>query len=311
MKVNLFILTAFLFLSGLVEAQQRRGRGRAPRIPQNTTPGVDSSSMAAPVENKVVAAPPSPIDSILRQDSLVTASGYDPLSLRKVHVSDVMYKMQVWRVLDLREKCNQPFFAKGNEITKAICDAVYAGKLMAYAKDSLNRLLTLQEFKSKIIDPSSAQTDADGNVVEGSGEPYLSSQLYLLKFRENLLFDKQRSRFYYDVQSVTLFIPAEYNRIKEGIEQEVASFRYVDVAQVFKTMPNARWYNGMNRAEDKKISDAMDLRLFCSRIYKISNPKDQMIEDMPEYRGSPRSVLVASQKYEYELVAKENEVWDY
>jgi hypothetical protein len=131
-----------------------------------------------------------------------------------------------------------------------------------------------------------------------------------LKFRENLLFDKQRSRFYYDIQTVTLFIPAEFNTIK-GTETEVASFRYKDLVQVFKNMPTARWYNFQNRAEDKKVADAMDLRLFCSRIIKISNPKDAMIEDMPEYNTSDKAILIASQKYEYDLVAKENEVWDY
>jgi gliding motility associated protien GldN len=232
------------------------------------------------------------------------------LSLRKVHVSDVMYKMQVWRVMDLREKCNQPFLAEGNEITKAICDAVFSGKLSAYAKDSLTTMLSLEQFKEKLMDPSSMQTDADGNPVPGTGTPFMPKQLYTLKFRENLLFDKQRSRFYYDIQTITLFVPAEFNSIK-GTETEVASFRYTDVARVFRSMPNARWYNSQNRAEDKKISDAMDLRLFCSRILKISNPKDKMIEDMPEYRDSPRSILIASQKFEYELVAKENEVWDY
>jgi gliding motility associated protien GldN len=250
------------------------------------------------------------VDSLRREDSLVVASGYDPLSVRKVHTSDVMYRMQVWRVLDLREKCNQPFFARDNEITKAIIDEVYAGRLDAYSKDSLTKLLTLQEFKDKIVDPSSAQVDADGNPIPGTGVPFMPKYLYILKFRENLLFDKQRSRFYYDIQTVTLFIPAEFNTIK-GTETEVASFKYKDLVQVFRNMPNARWYNSQNRAEDKKIADAMDLRLFCSRIIKISNPKDAMIEDMPEYNTNDRSILVASQKYEYDLVAKENEVWDY
>ena len=250
------------------------------------------------------------LDSLRREDSAVVKEGYDPLSVRKVHVSDVMYKMQIWRVLDLREKCNQPFFAKDNQITKAIVDEVYAGRLNAYSKDSLTQLMSLTEFKDKIIDPSSAQVDAEGNPIPGSGVPFLASNLYVLKFRENLLFDKQRSRFYYDIQTVTLFIPAEYNTIK-GTETEVASFKYKDLVRVFKNMPNAKWYNSQNRAEDKKISDAMDLRLFCSRIIKISNPKDQMIEDMQEYNTSDKTVLIASQKYEYELVAKENEVWDY
>lgn len=310
MKSFFFVLAGFLLLANLAEGQQRKKKARVPKADPSAS-AADSAAAAAPIAN--VAAPPpvqGAMDSIRRSDSLITAAGYDPLSMRKVHVSDVMYKMQVWRVLDLREKCNQPFLAKGNEITKAICDAVFSGKLTAYAKDSLNQMLSVQEFKDKMVDPSSAQVDAEGNPIAGTGTPFMPNQLYTIKLRENLLFDKQRSRFYYDIQAITLFIPAEFNTLK-GTETEVASFRYADVAKVFKSMPNARWYNSQNRAEDKKISDAMDLRLFCSRILKISNPKDLMIEDMPEYRDSPRSVLIASQKYEYELVAKENEVWDY
>lgn len=309
MIMNRKILVLFLFLLGFslqMEAQQRKKKGKKASA---------DVPVAAPEPAPVVAATPvnafsAELDSIRREDSSTVAAGYDPLSVRKVHISDIMYKMQVWRVLDLREKCNQPFFAKDNQITKAIVDEVYAGRLRAYAKDSLTKMLTLDEFKEKVIDPSSAQLDADGNPIPGTGTPFMPSQLYILKFRENLLFDKQRSRFYYDIQTVTLYIPAEFNTIK-GTETEVASFRYKDLVRVFRNMPNARWYNGQNRAEDKKVADAMDLRLFCSRIIKISNPKDAMIEDLPEYNTSDKAILIASQKYEYDLVAKENEVWDY
>jgi gliding motility associated protien GldN len=301
---------AILFHSDVLGQQKKKKKSKV--ADAATTPSVDSSAIPQPAPAAAVAAPPlqAMMDSIRISDSIISASGYDPLSVRKVHVSDVMYKMQVWRVMDLREKCNRPFLAKGNEITKAICDAVFAGKLVAYSKDSLSSILTIEQFKERLSDPESVQKDADGNPIPGTGLPFMPDQLYTLKFKENLLFDKQRSRFYYDIQSITLFIPAEFNTVK-GTEQEVASFRYTDVARAFKSMPSARWYNSQNRAEDKRISDAMDLRLFCSRILKISNPRDQMIEDMPEYRDSPRAVLVASQKYEYELVAKENEVWDY
>ncbi len=304
------VLIAFCFLFAAAEGQQRRKKGKKATGTETAAPA--PAETPAPVAD---AAPPvdataRKLDSLRRLDSAEVAAGYDPLSVRKVHNSDVMYRMQVWRVLDLREKCNQPFFASENEITKAIVDEVYAGRLEAYAKDSLTKLLSLTEFKDKIIDPASAQLDADGNPVPGTGSPFMAKQLYVLKFRENLLFDKQRSRFYYDIQTVTLFIPAEFNTIK-GTETEVASFKYKDLVRVFRNMPNARWYNAQNRAEDKKIADAMDLRLFCSRIVKISNPKDKMIEDMPEYNTNDRSILVASQKYEYDLVAKENEVWDY
>ena len=56
-------------------------------------------------------------------------------------------------------------------------------------------MLTAEQFKEKLIDPASAQVDADGNPLPGTGTPFMPKQLYTLKFRENLLFDKQRSRF--------------------------------------------------------------------------------------------------------------------
>jgi len=309
MKINykIFLLLCLLGVASNSIAQQRKKKGKKAGSGAPVAP-------AAPVE----VAPPPPVedptsrlmDSIKREDSSETARGYDPLSVRKVHNSDIMYKMQVWRTLDLREKCNQPFFARGNEISKAIIDEVMAGRLTAYAKDSLTKILSKTEFGDKIMDPGSAQVDADGNPIAGTGVPFQGSSLYILKFRENLLFDKQRSRFYYDIQTITMFVPAEFNSLK-GTESEVATFKYKDLVKVFKNMPNVKWYNAQNRAEDKKISDAMDLRLFCSRIIKMSNPGDRMIEDMPEYQTSPKTILIASQKYEYDLVAKENEVWDY
>jgi len=308
MKNIILILLTFSSFCLVANGQQKKKKGKK----ASSTPVVAPAAETAPPAPVVPEIDPMTrkVDSLRREDSIVVASGYDPLSVRKVHNSDLMYKMQVWRVLDLREKCNQPFFANGNEITKAIIDEVYAGRLDAFAKDSLTKLLTLNEFKDKIVDPASAQVDAEGNPIPGTGMPFLSKQLYILKLRENLIFDKQRSRFYYDIQTITLFIPAEFNTLK-GTEMEVASFKYKDLVRAFRNMPNARWYNGQNRAEDKKIADAMDLRLFCSRIIKLSNPKDQMIQDMQEYNTNDRSILVASQKYEFDLVAKENEVWDY
>lgn len=308
MNMKYVILIFFSFLFTVANAQNKKKKGKKATGTEAPAPAPAETPAPPPVVtvNPAVAK----LDSIRRLDSVEVSLGYDPLSVRKVHNSDVMYRMQVWRVLDLREKCNQPFFARENEITKAIIDEVYAGRLDAYAKDSLTNLLSLNDFKDRVVDPSSAQMDADGNPIPGTGTPFMAKHLYILKFRENLLFDKQRSRFFYDIQTVTLFIPAEFNTIK-GTETEVASFKYKDLVRVFRNMPNARWYNSQNRAEDKKIADAMDLRLFCSRIIKLSNPKDAMIEDMPEYNTNDRSILVASQKYEYDLVAKENEVWDY
>ena len=175
------ILIFFSFLFTVANAQNKKKKGKKATGTEAPAPAPAETPAPPPVVtvNPAVAK----LDSIRRLDSVEVSLGYDPLSVRKVHNSDVMYRMQVWRVLDLREKCNQPFFARENEITKAIIDEVYAGRLDAYAKDSLTNLLSLNDFKDRVVDPSSAQMDADGNPIPGTGTPFMAKQLYILKFR--------------------------------------------------------------------------------------------------------------------------------
>ena len=48
------------------------------------------------------------------------SNGYNPLSLRQVHESYLMWKKTLWRRVDLKEKQNKPFFAINREISKII-----------------------------------------------------------------------------------------------------------------------------------------------------------------------------------------------
>ena len=49
--------------------------------------------------------------------------GIDKHSYKPVPESHIMYKKMMWRMIDLREKQNQPFFAQGKEVTQVIIDA--------------------------------------------------------------------------------------------------------------------------------------------------------------------------------------------
>ena len=62
-------------------------------------------------------------------------NGYNPNSVRgaeksrrifgqPIFESDIMYRTTVWRIINLREKKNKPFFSIENEITQVIIDAV-------------------------------------------------------------------------------------------------------------------------------------------------------------------------------------------
>ena len=70
------------------------------------------------------------------------SNGYNPLSLRQVHESYLMWKKTLWRRVDLKEKQNKPFFARNREISKIIIDAVERGVLIPYSVYPVSKMYT-------------------------------------------------------------------------------------------------------------------------------------------------------------------------
>ena len=152
---------------------------------------------------------------------------------------------------------------------------------------------------------------ADASTDAGAGESYLFTprNVSVIEIMEDMIFDKERGRQYYDVQSVTLILPPE-NFPNTGLLKEVASFRYKDLIRVFQENPDiAIWVNPKNDAMHLNLEHAFDLRLFSAHIIKYSNPDDSRVVDMVD--GDRRQALLKSLDYEYKLLEREHEVWEY
>ena len=54
---------------------------------------------------------------------------YNPNSIEPIPRYEHLFKRRVWRTVDLKEKQNKGFFARGGEITAFILDAVKSGEL--------------------------------------------------------------------------------------------------------------------------------------------------------------------------------------
>ena len=251
-----------------------------------------------------------------------TDSGYNPLSVRPIHVSDIMWKKTLLRAMDLREKQNTPLFARNKEITKLILEAVAKGELTPYANDSLERKLTIDEFNENLTVPAEgpvlteeekqiALLNGDSSVlVSGGVEFFMPRDLYQLQITEDLIFDKQRSRLYYDIIAITVLLPADLKKNVRAIEFNVASFSYKElVEKLFKDNPKALWFNVQNDQQHKNLADAFDLRLFSSYIIKVSNPNDARLEDI--YGGDQAKGIMASQWAAMELLEYEHNLWEF
>lgn len=258
--------------------------------------------------------------------------GYNPNSVHPIHENDIMYKKRVWRRMDLREKQNQPFFAFNNEVTKIMIEAVMKGDLYAYQSDSLSNRYTKEQFEEQLTIPELGgglsdeekalgfseddgwgdsgwgdEGDSDAEEQEVISDLFLPNQVNVLEIMEDIIFDKKRSRLYYDIQTIKLVLPPEL--FDTGLEKVVATFRYKDLEELFRKTPHAYWFNPQNSREHKNLSDAFALRLFKANLVKVENPEDSYIVDI--YNKSPKQGIMASQWLENEIIEYEHNLWEF
>ena len=295
------VLLALLLVSFNSEAQKSKKKKKVTKtVRTSTSTSAGSSSAGADATPAVKPPHRVPMDST----DYDPKTGYNYLSVMPVHRSDIMSRMRVWRNIDLNEKCNTPFFNMQSEITKYLLEAYRAGELMAFRDDSL-----IQEKPKEAVEKDLAEIDP----LDSNNNKYFKAKdLSFFEIKEDVIFDKQRSQTRFDILSLTMYVPSDATT--RGFDIAVASFRYKDIERVLDARPEARWRNGYNNAEDRRFSDAFRLRLFCSRIIRISkdNPSNNSISALPSISGGgPRAELLAAQQFEYDLVSQENELYEY
>jgi gliding motility associated protien GldN len=260
------------------------------------------------------------IESFAQEEGLTSNEN----SVYPIPFVNQMYKRTIWRRMDLKEKQNRPFFSTSNEITRIIIDAVRDGLLYAYEDDSLNKRMSKEQFFENLKLPTD-EPDDFGSDDSGFGDTsgggwgdeeetapeadqyFDASQLYIMRIKEDMIFDKVRSRLYWDIQSIELMIPTD--QTATGLEVPIGVFRYIDLEKIFRSMPDrAIWYNRQNTAHHRNMADAFLLRLFNARVVKIANDRDDWLQDISP---DEKSALYKSQQEEYKLIEYEHNLWEY
>lgn len=255
-----------------------------------------------------------------------------PLIKPDVPSSYSLFKKTVWRRMNLIEKQNKPFNSTNGEISRLLIKAVDEGLLRPYGSDSCINFMPDIQFSSNISvereeNPfiggdfnSFDETPAEETVSEDDGPKRddIPAELFsILYLKEEVVFDRNRSRMYNYIKTVSLFLPAsagtEWN--PGGFEKLAGHFKYDDIVELFKThyADKAIWYNTQNQASHLNFADAFELRLFSAPITKVSNADD--IDIRQEYgdliQQDPMNAMIIQQKYEYDLMEYESELWEY
>ena len=274
---------------------------------------------------------------------------YNPNSINPIPLYEQHYKVRVWRTIDLQEKQNKGFFAKNGEISKFIVDAIMSGEIAdVYATDSLTTKLSKEDFVKRqqqsagetfqawepgkdyytddliayngknyraLTDSKGANPETSTNewtaTSEGKAANYYASDMTTLNLCEDMIFDKRRSRLYYDVQAVELAIPG--SKTQTGFNTSLCWVRYKDLEKVFRAHPEkAIWFNRYNTAQNKNFADAFLLRLFKGTLTKVQNPDDESIFEIFIGNGRPyREAVMATEWNEMMLMEKEHNLWEF
>jgi gliding motility associated protien GldN len=274
---------------------------------------------------------------------------YNPNSINPIPLYEQHYKVRVWRTVDLQEKQNKGFFAKNGEISKFIVDAIMSGEIAdVYASDSLTTKLAKEDFVKRqqqeeattypawepgkdfytddivsyngknyraLADSKGANPQTSSNewtaTSEGKAANYFPADMTTLNICEDMIFDKRRSRLYYDIQGVELAIPG--SKTKTGFNTSLCWIKYKDLEKVFRAHPEkAIWFNRYNTAQNKNFADAFLLRLFKGTLTKVQNPDDESIFEIFIGNGRPyREAVMATEWNEMMLMEKEHNLWEF
>jgi hypothetical protein len=139
-----------------------------------------------------------------------------------------------------------------------------------------------------------------------------------LELIEDVIFDKRRSRLYYDILAFGIVLQDEnsleklsyrfYISYKE-LMKEISRLAH---SKDLKERQRVMWQNRYNPSEGKTFGDAFKLRLFHGVIRKVENPDDDTIQQIFANNGRSYSESVfARWEEEMKLMEKEHNLWEF
>jgi len=279
-----------------------------------------------------------------QQDTVV-----NPGSVDGIPYYEQLYKYRVNRQIDLAERQNAGFKSRQSDIAKFILTAIKSGKLNVY-DDSLKRVQTINETlisntavmaepydakKSYVtseavsfngINYSSIRNDnlghppSDGSWWEKSADQteYIGvNEILGLELREDVIFDKRRSRLFYDIQAIGILA----QKAGEDVLNPRGYILYKDFYKLVESYSHSKnvserdmvlWRNRYNPAENRTFTDAFKLRLFHGVIAKVENPDDDDIVTIFRKNGrSYTEAIYARWEEELKMMEKEHNLWEY
>ncbi|GAB1448762.1 MAG: gliding motility protein GldN [Bacteroidetes bacterium] len=235
--------------------------------------------------------------------------------------ADVFFAKRIVRVIDVREKQNQPMAWPKNPLSVILYNNIKEGKIIPYTNDSLSSQMSIEYFLTLGTDTDYIETPIDPN------DPSLTEtdtiitpmvpELRIQKYRvvEDWLFDKKHSQMYVRIVSIA----PRYNVRIKGIdlgEQDLCVLKYharegSGENDLRHLLVNYEIFNRQNDAARLTYDDWFENRLFTSYITKEANQHDMYIKEYDQFKDNGVASLLEGERIKQELFEKEHDYWEY
>ena len=298
MKTSLaFLLAAFLCVFFPFEGKNQNSGKSTP--PVNNTP-----------------ADSTPRDGVYDKMAITQQ---DPIPYPYLREADIVWTKRIWRMVDLREKINQPFYfpekprkdyrSFAQLLWDNVMDHTISGVYNANKNDRFTVPITLTEIldQSESIDSNLVTVDSAGIDVKTwvvTHNKFSPSDVKKFMIKEDWYFDRQRSVFEVRILGIC---PITKKRVK-GIDQGDNYLFWIYFPECRKVFSQYEVFNLKNGVAGRLTYDDVFMkRMFSSYVVKEENVYDREIGDY----AKGVDALLESEKAKNTLYEFEQNLWEY
>jgi gliding motility associated protien GldN len=269
LKMNILkkcsVVGAVLLCSGASFAQGQPSM-TDPAAPQNNENAVNTSWKPSLVKDGVIDAVPH-----------VNRA----LELNNIREVDAAWKRRVWRVIDVRQKQNQPFIYMGDEYSgggafiEILIDAVKKGKIFAYSNidDRFTTPLNMESFERTIGGTKDTvwveNPDTGEQTMKIVDHEFDPTSVTTYRIKEDWIFDRNLGRMVIRIVGIAPLIDQKSETTGDILyTSPMFWLSYPELRS--KVLVNYEIYNPQNDLHRMSWADYLDGRYFASYVIKTS-----------------------------------------